>query len=141
MESGWRGVLQGKPTSLVDDLLLDAQIQLAEKNTRSAMISAAVACEILLTRKVREALLIAGGIDGGGADQLADEVSKRALPKLLGVFYKITPTEIDDLISVFKVRNDLVHQGQHFPPANASVQSAIDLGKRLQSLEPRLASS
>jgi hypothetical protein len=123
-------------TKLADELLLEARRFLLQRNSRFALVSAAVACEVIVREKVVDALTRTGGMTAGQADGYFQQVRNPQLTALLPCFYQVPDGLVRAVDEVFNQRNMILHGRQHKQPTREKVREAIRTAETLSHLSP-----
>jgi hypothetical protein len=118
-------------TPLVFELLMEARRFFGQRNYNMAVVNAAVACEARLYELVAAALQRQGGISKSAAENLAQEISNKELPALLGCFYDLSTDKIGLIQNAFRMRNSILHGRQRRPVSRKSAEDSIAAAARL----------
>jgi hypothetical protein len=121
-------------TPLLPELLLDARAFRYERNYRMALLSSAVACEVLLVGKMAEALTASDDSNSRQVDRFAQAVGKADAVIFLSYFYDISPEDIDRIVKTFDARNNLLHN-RHYYVTALEANEAIAAATLLAGLE------
>lgn len=134
----WRAVATAvrsrQPIRLADELLLEAQRFLLQHNSRFALVSAAVACEVLVRERIVHALAATGGMTTGQADGFFQEVRNPQVTALLPCFYEVPDGLVEAVDRVFNQRNMILHGRQRRQPSREQARDAIGTARELALL-------